>query len=135
MSRPQSRGHSVLRLHQNGIDCRRQPFAIRFGQFNRPPWQRILIRAAAHTEQSDRAGMVLLQVILSKACIIAAPLLKAERRVVTGVRKRDRDQFSIRIAHGQRRHRVIDGTKQQILLTQHWHVRFPIGPAVHTEVG
>src|SRR6476660_7422361 len=98
----------LLRTFQRFLDACRQLIAILLAQLYRPPRQRVLVAAAAGDEKGSSAGMLLLKGNLREAGVVSAPLVEAERGVVTGVAEDDGEQLAVHVFDGQYRNAVID---------------------------
>ena len=126
--------NGLQRLLQCFLDADGQHVAVLLAQFDASPRQRVLIAAAGVDEHRHRAGMVLFELELREAGIVAAPGEEAERRRMAGVAEEDRRQFAVRPRHGHHRHRVIDRPRQRLALgQQRGHVGLAVVAAIDGE--
>ena len=111
-----------------------QHVAVLLAQLDAPARQRVLVAAAGVDEHRRGARMVLLQLELGEAGIVAAPLGEAERRRMAGVAEEDGRELPVGPRHGQHRHGVIDRPVERLALGQQGrHVGLAVVAAIDGE--
>src|ERR1051325_10150117 len=88
-----------------------QLFAVSPRLVERSPWVWICIAGTTLHEERDRAGKVLLDHALRKACVVTVELVEVgtERGVMTSVSEDDGDRLSVRSLYAHARGAAVPG--------------------------
>ena len=81
---------------------------VKLGEFEFAPWIGILVATAALDKKRHRARMGELEGLLRVPGVVAAPLVKAERGIMTSVAKEDGSELTVGPRHAEHWHDVVE---------------------------